>query len=60
MLATSEFTAGTSAVGTSAQFIWDGTSKKLYWDADGTDAAAAIELAILTGATVTKEDLYFV
>jgi Ca2+-binding RTX toxin-like protein len=59
-LSTAQFTTGTTAVGSSAQFIWDNTTKHLYWDADGTGAAAAVDLAVLTGATVTKEDLYFV
>ena len=58
-LSASEFTIGTSAVGTNAQFIWDDTTGQLYWDADGTDSGTAIAIAEIVGS-VTKDDLYFV
>ncbi len=57
-LSASEFTIGTSAVGTDAQFIWDDTTGHLYWDADGTGSGAAVDLALVVGA-VTGDDLYF-
>jgi hypothetical protein len=60
VLTGSEFTVGAAAVGSSAQFIWDGTAHKLYWYANGNGAGAAFELALISGgATVTKDDLYF-
>jgi len=59
-LTTAEFTVGTSAIGTGAQFIWDPTSHHLYFDADGTGAGTAIDLALIdNGATLAKEDLFF-
>ncbi|MBP2158785.1 MULTISPECIES: calcium-binding protein [Asticcacaulis] len=57
-LSASEFTIGTASVGTDAQFIWDDTTGQLYWDADGTGAGAAIDIALIVGS-VTKDDLYF-
>jgi len=59
-LTAAEFTVGTSAIGTGAQFIWDPTSHHLYYDQDGTGATAAVDLALIdNGATVAKEDLFF-
>ena len=58
-LTAAQFTAGTAAVGTGAQFIWNATNGHLYWDADGTGSGVAIDLALISGATVTKEDLFF-
>ena len=61
VLTASEFTVGAAAVGSSAQFIWDSAAQKLYWDADGNGVGAAFELALISGgATVTKDDLYFI
>ncbi len=59
VLTGAELTVGSVAVGTGAQFIWDDASDRLYWDADGSGAGAAFELAIVTGTSVTKDDLYF-
>jgi Ca2+-binding RTX toxin-like protein len=59
VLTDAEFTVGSAAVGTGAQFIWDAVAQKLYWDADGSGAGAAFELAIVTGDSVTKDDLFF-
>ena len=59
VLTAAQFTTGVSAVGAGAQFIWDAAAHKLWWDADGTGAGAAFELAIVTGTTVTKDDLVF-
>ena len=60
-LLASEFTEGSAAVGAGAQFIWDAAAGKLWWDADGDGAGAAFELALISnGATVTKDDLFFV
>ena len=59
-LTASEFTAGSSAVGTSAQFIWDAASHTLYWDDDGTGSHAAIAIATFGGgATLTASDFHF-
>jgi len=59
-LTTAEFTVGTSAIGTGAQFLWDPTSHHLYFDADGTGAGTAIDLALIdNGAMLAKEDLFF-
>ncbi|MBP2160409.1 MULTISPECIES: calcium-binding protein [Asticcacaulis] len=60
VLTASEFTEGSAAVGSGAQFVWDAVAGKLWWDADGNGAGAAFELALISnGATVTKDDLYF-
>jgi len=61
VLTASEFTAGSAAVGASAQFVWDAAGQRLYWDADGDGAGAAFEIALISnGAVVTKDDLAFV
>jgi Ca2+-binding RTX toxin-like protein len=60
VLTDAEFTEGSAAVGTGAQFVWDSVAGKLWWDADGAGAGAAFELALISGgATVTKDDLVF-
>jgi len=59
-LTASEFTAGTAAVGTSAQFIWDAANHTLYWDDDGTGSHAAIAIATFNGgATLSASDFHF-
>jgi len=59
-LTASEFTAGTAAAGTSAQFIWDASSHTLYWEDDGTGGHAAIAIATFGGgATVDASDFHF-
>jgi Ca2+-binding RTX toxin-like protein len=60
VLTAAQFTVGSTAVGATAQFIWDESTDRLYWDADGTGAGTAFELAIVTGDSVTKDDLLFV
>ena len=45
------FTAGTSAVGTHGQFIWNASSHTLYRDDDGTGSDAAVAIATFTGVT---------
>ena len=61
LLAASEFTAGSSAAGASAQFVWDAAAHTLYWDHDGQGGDAAIAIATFdAGATVTAGDLIFV
>ncbi|MBP2160298.1 MULTISPECIES: cadherin-like domain-containing protein [Asticcacaulis] len=61
VLTAAEFTVGSAAVGAGAQFVWDAVAGKLWWDADGSGAGAAFELALISGgATVTKDDLFFV
>lgn len=60
VLTNAQFTAGDAAAGSSAQFVWDAAAGKLWWDADGSGAGTAYELALISnGATVTKDDLYF-
>ncbi len=59
VLTAAEFTVGTAAVGAGAQFIWNDATDRLYWDADGSGAGAAFEIAIVSGTTVTASDLYF-
>lgn len=60
VLTSAEFTVGASSVGSSAQFVWNDITSRLYWDADGIGAGAAIELALIgNGAVVTKDDLFF-
>jgi Ca2+-binding RTX toxin-like protein len=60
VLTAAEFTVGSAAVGTNAQFIWNDITDRLYWDADGTGIGAAFELALIgNGAVVTKDDLFF-
>ena len=59
-LTVAQFTAGSSAVGSGAQFTWDAATGHLFWDADGTGGGAAIDLALIdNGATVTKDDIVF-
>ncbi len=59
-LTASEFTAGSSASGTSAQFIWDAASHTLWFDDDGTGSHAAIAIATFGGgATLTASDFHF-
>lgn len=59
-LTAAQFTAGSAAVGSSAQFVWDATTSHLYWDADGSGAGVAVDLALIDGgATVTKDDVFF-
>jgi Ca2+-binding RTX toxin-like protein len=60
VLTASEFTQGSAAVGSSAQFVWDAVAQRLYWDGDGDGAGMAFELALISnGATVTRDDLVF-
>lgn len=60
VLTGAQFTAGTTAVGASAQFIWDAATGNLYWDADGTGAGARIHFGILnTTAGLTAADFVF-
>lgn len=60
VLTAAEFTIGTVAAGSNAQFLWDDATDRLYWNADGNGAGAAFEIAIVSGTTVTSEDLYFI
>lgn len=59
VLTGAEFTAGSAAVGTGPQFIWNDATDRLYFDADGSGAGEAFELAIVTGNSVTRDDLFF-
>ena len=51
------FTAGTSAVGAGAQFVYDARTGALYYDADGAGGAAAIKLATILDGTVHAGDI---
>ncbi|MBR0670150.1 calcium-binding protein [Neoroseomonas soli] len=46
----SQFVSGTAAVGSGAQFIYDGSAGVLRWDADGAGGQASVVIATLTGA----------
>lgn len=60
-LTSSEFTVGSAAVGSSAQFVWNSTTHTLYFDDDGTGGHAAIAVATFGGgATLTSSDFHFV
>ncbi|WP_443747402.1 beta strand repeat-containing protein [Asticcacaulis solisilvae] len=60
LLTASEFTAGSAAVGASAQFIWNAATHTLYWDHDGAGGDAAVAIATFNGgATVTASDFHF-
>ncbi len=59
-LTAAEFTVGDTAVGASAQFIWNDVTHVLSFDHDGAGGDAAIAIAGFTGAvTVTADDLHF-
>jgi Ca2+-binding RTX toxin-like protein len=45
------FVAGTAATGAFGQFLWNGATSTLSWDADGTGAGLAVQLVTLTGIT---------
>ncbi|WP_443751059.1 calcium-binding protein [Asticcacaulis solisilvae] len=60
-LTSAEFSVGSSAVGSHAQFIWNTATHTLYWDDDGNGSHAAIAIATFTnGATVTASDFHFI
>ena len=60
ILTGAQFTAGSAAAGSSAQFVWDAAAQRLYWDGDGDGAGAAFEIVLISnGATVTRDDLEF-
>jgi len=60
VLTASEFTSGSAAVGSSAQFVWDAATHTLYWDHDGAGGDAAVAIATFNGgATVTASDVHF-
>ena len=44
-LAAANFTAGISAIGGTAQFVYDNAARTLSWDADGNAAGAAVLIA---------------
>jgi Ca2+-binding RTX toxin-like protein len=51
------FVAGTTATVASAQFLWNATSRELFYDADGTGGGAKVLLATLQGATLAAGDI---
>lgn len=60
VLTASEFTYGTTAVGTSAQFIYDNVSHTLYYDSNGTGAGNMTALAIFdNNVKITTADFLF-
>ncbi len=57
----SAFTAGTAAVGSGAQFVWNETTHTLSWDHDGAGGDLAIQIAVFSnGAHIDASDLLFV
>ena len=57
---TAGFTVGTSAAGTSAQFIWNQATETLYYDHDGKGGDAAVAIAIFdNGAHIDATDIHF-
>ena len=46
-----QFTTGKVAAGTGAQFVWDVSKGKLFWDADGAGGEAAELIATLPRST---------
>jgi Ca2+-binding RTX toxin-like protein len=62
-LPTLDFRAGaglTTAGDTSDRIIYDTTAGDLYYDRDGTGAAAAVKFAVLSGAPTISENDFFV
>jgi len=60
LLTTGEFTVGATAVGASAQFVWNPTNHTVYWDHDGAGGAGAIAIATFQGSvTVDSTDIHF-
>jgi len=60
VLTATEFTAGSTAVGSSAQFIWNAAAHTLYWDDDGTGSDAAVAIVTFLGSpTVDHNDIHF-
>ena len=45
------FVNGAAANAAHAQFLWDSATSTLFWDSDGTGAAAPVKIATLTGVT---------
>ena len=59
-LTSAEFTVGTAAVGTAAQFVWNSTTNTLYWDHDGAGGDAAVAIASFAGTvTIDHTDVHF-
>ncbi len=55
-----EFTSGTTAVGTHAQFIFNAVTHTLYWDHDGAGGDAAVAIAVFNASIVfTPSDMHF-
>ncbi len=61
-LTAAEFTAGTTAAGSHAQFVWDAGSETLYWDHDGAGGDAAVAIAVFTsvGPVIDASDFHFI
>ena len=58
-LASGAFAKGTSATQADDRIIYDSTSGKLYFDADGVGGTAQVQFALLgTGLNVTAADFY--
>ena len=51
-------TAGTTSVSSKPTFFWNDVTKVLQFDPDGTGASAMVQLATLTGATLTLDDIW--
>ena len=51
-------TAGTTSASSKPTFFWNDVTKVLQFDPDGTGASAMVQLATLTGATLTLGDIW--
>ncbi len=59
-LTAAEFTTGTTAAGSAAQFVWNASTHTLYWDHDGAGGDVAVALAVFAGSpVVTAADMHF-
>ena len=51
-------TTGTTSVSSKPTFFWNDVTKVLQFDPDGTGASAMVQLATLTGTTLTLSDIW--
>ena len=57
----SAFTAGTAAVGSGAQFVWNETTHTLSWDHDGAGGDSSVQIAVFAnGAHIDASDFAWI